>query len=379
MKILQVCSYLYPALQYGGPAKVVYDLSKELSKKHEITVLTSDVWDHERRILSQEQIQSSKSFTIIYAKNIINSIAYTHRIFTCFSMIPYIIRNRKKFDVVHVHDVFILPQLFLGLLAQHFGIRVILSPHGVLDPVRLEKKTLGKSLLFGTLVRPLASKAEKIIATADKEATDLKKLGFEQITVVPNGIPKPTVKASNIFSNLRSNKLTLLYIGKLHPQKGLLELLEAIIPYVDDLDLILAGPDDGLQTVIQQFIKKNKLDNVHLVGFVGDAEKAELFSIADLFVYPSYAEGFSISILEALQAALPVLITTGCNFKMVETKRAGYIVSSDNLSAGLSRAIHKIVTEREVLRPMRENAKSLVESMYTIEKMVQKLNLIYEK
>jgi len=379
MRILQVCAYLYPALQYGGPAKVVYDVSRELSKNHRVAVLTSDVWSRDRRITSNERIVSSHNFKIIYSQNVINSIAYTHRFFTCFSMIFYFLRNRTKFDIVHIHDIFILPQLCIAFFAEYFGLKVILSPHGILDPIRLQKKSLSKSLLFKFLVYPIAIRAEKIIATSEKEKHDLIKLGFERVVVVENCIPSISVKASNCYSYLKSQKLTLLYIGKLHSQKGIIELLRAIVPYSDAIELILAGPDDGMEFAIKQFISKNKLPNVHVLGFVSDAEKAELFSLSDMFVYPSFAEGFSISILEALQAGLPAITTTGCNFKMVETERAGYIVPTNNLTAELSKVLHAVLLKREKLLPMKKNAIALVKNKYSIDKMAQQLHEIYEK
>ena len=86
-RILEVVSYFFPALSYGGPAKVVYDLSKELSKKNQITVYTTDVWDEERRIKESEKLKNSQNFKVCYFLNIINSLVFSQRFFTGFGMV----------------------------------------------------------------------------------------------------------------------------------------------------------------------------------------------------------------------------------------------------------------------------------------------------
>lgn len=374
MRILQVCAYLYPALQYGGPAKVVYDLSVELSKDNQVTVLTSDVWDENRRISLSEQLQSKRNIVFIYTKNIINNIAYSARFFSCFGMISYFISNRRSFDLVHIHDVFIIPQLVVGYLAVLFKVPVILSPHGILDPVRMKKKSILKSLLYSIMVHPLLQRTSAIVATSDKEKLDLQQLGFTNVSTVWNGIPSET-NASRNTSTART-AVVGLYVGKLHTQKGLIELVSVANRFSsDEFKLLLAGPDDGALARIKQVMND---DQVLLTGFVDDQKKQLLFSKADFFVYPSYAEGFSISILEALSNALPVMITDQCNFPLVEKYGAGYICKVNDLEKDLELAISDILKNRGKLKKMAIQAKRLLADHFTISIMAKEMKRVYE-
>lgn len=379
MKILEVCAYLYPALQYGGPAKVVYDLSVELAKENKVTVLTSDVWDQQRRIRDAEKCQSTNKITFIYTKNIVNSLAYTARFFSCFGMISYFHKNWKQFEIVHIHDVFIIPQLIVAWYALLKKIPLIVSPHGVIDPVRMKKKSLIKSILFAVLVNPVMSRAAHIIATSDKEKADLLSLGFSPVTTVWNGIPPHITTPTTRYAFLKQDKkLKGLYIGKLHSQKGLLELLNSVRPFRAYISLIIAGPDDGILHALTAYSEHHNLD-VHFTGLVHDAEKSELFSYADFFVYPSYAEGFSISILEALQASLPVVITDGCNFDLVERMNAGFVLQTQSLTKQLRKTLFKILLKPEVLKEKRNNTQKLIAEYFTISHMAKAVTQIYEQ
>ncbi len=377
MKILHICSYLYPALTYGGPAKVVYDLSKSLSKNSTVAIYTTDVWDQRRRIQVTERIKPSKSLKVLYFPNIINSLAYSIRLFTGFGMIARFLKDGKTYDVIHFHDVYILPQLVIGYICLLIKKPFVFSPHGVLDPVRTTRRSLIKKL-FWLIAKPIVSRASSIIATSTKEAKDLKHMGFENVIVIHNGIPDEKLTKIKPFSMQLSSKKTLLYVGKLHPQKGLIELIKAYKKVQDRYHLIIAGPDDGALADLLAFRQKNNLSDVHIVGYVDDAQKKGLFKVSDLFVYPSYAEGFSISILEALQAGVPVLITEDCNFPDVRTHKAGIIIPGKNIEKELVSVLKKIPTIKSFKSTYGKRAMKLIRTDYSIERMAAKCQSVYE-
>ncbi len=378
MNILQVSSFLYPALAYGGTAKVVYDLSQELSKNHQVTVYTTDSFNNSRRLTEQEKLQSSESFTIRYFKNILNSWAYNLRFVTAFGMVWYFLWNHKSYDVVHIHDIYLFPQLMIAYLCLLFNKPLIYSPHGVLDPIRSEKRGLIKRLLWPSAKYVLAH-SQEVVATSKKEKADLEQLGLNNVVVVPNGVAFEAVEASNKYSAFENTKkLVLLYIGKLHPQKGLVDLVESLTDFQDEYLLLLAGPDDGAKAQVEAIIKSNHLSNVEFLGFVDSAEKEELFKLADAFVYPSHTEGFSISILEALSHGLPAVVTKACNFPEVEQKRAGFVLNNQDLTGELVNTWKKLKNKKGQLTVMKQNAKELINRAYSIEKMAGRMTDIYE-
>jgi glycosyltransferase involved in cell wall biosynthesis len=377
MKILQVCSYLYPALTYGGPAKVVYDLSVALSKDNNVTIYTTDVWDQHRRIRSNEKAKSKRAFRVLYFKNLVNNWAYSARFFTGFGMVIQFIKEMKQFDITHIHDVYIVPQLLIGYICILAKKPFVFSPHGVLDPIRSVRRSFIKKIVWA-VAKPVLNHSRMIIATSDKEARDLKKIGLKRIEVIHNGIPNTSkIKIKPLTLKLSSKK-TILYIGKLHPQKGLMELMAAYQQAEKKYQLIIAGPDDGSLNNLLSFKQKNDLTDVHIVGYVDDAQKKSLYKVADVFAYPSYTEGFSISILEALQAGVPALITKGCNFPEVEQHHAGIIIPGKNIKKELVSALTKIYTIKSFRSTYGKRAIQLIKDNFSIEQMATKCLHAYE-
>ncbi len=379
MKILIVVPYLYPALTYGGPAKVVFDLAVKLAKKHDVTIYTSDAWNGKRRISENEKLKSKNNFNVKYFRNLINGIAYKYRIFSAFVMVTSYLIEKDDYDIVHINDVFILPNLLIGFLAVLYKKPYVYSPHGVLDPVRIRKKFLLKKILYFLLARNVLGNAKTLIATSEVEKKVLNDLGFKRVVAVYNGVSTkrfvPTKKYRRFKNN---NKFTMLYVGKIHALKGLKELISALKNIKFEYQLLIAGPDDGDLENLRNLISKYKLKDIYFLGFVDDNEKTELYDLSDLFVHPSLSEGFSISILEALNYGLPVLITKACNFPDVEKYKAGIVVNENNLTNELEKAISLADKQRNLLRDMGRNGAILLKKYYSIEEMARKITRIYE-
>ncbi len=378
MKILEVCSYLYPALAYGGPAKVVYDLSVELSKKNnEVTIYTSDVFNQNRRIKNNERLKVLNNLKVKYFKNISNFLAYRYKFFTSFGMVLKFFFNHSKFNLVHLHDLFIISHILIGYLALLFKIPLIISPHGVLDLERLKRRTAVKKILY-LLLKPLLTRANYLVATSESEAKNLRQLGFDNVITVYNAVPSSGIKPSHEYQQYFNNsKTTLLYIGRLHLQKGLVELIQAYCSNKSDYSLLIAGPDDGIKAKLQRLVEKHNLTDVHILDYVDEENKKELFSLADIFIYPSYSEGFSIAILEAMRAGLPIIITDRCNFPNFHEQEIGWIVNLNNLSSELIQIHQELNLQPQLLRTMGDNAKKVVKEKYSIASMANELENIY--
>ena len=115
---------------------------------------------------------------------------------------------------------------------------------------------------------------------------------------------------------------TLLFIGRIHPKKGLRELIEglAIIKsknpdLINNWHLKIAGWDQLNHTSeLSSLITTLGLDNiVELVGPTFGEQKKRLLAEADAFILPSFSEGLPMSVLEAWAYAIPVVMTPQCN------------------------------------------------------------------
>jgi glycosyltransferase involved in cell wall biosynthesis len=148
--------------------------------------------------------------------------------------------------------------------------------------------------------------------------------------------------------------LNALFLSRLHPKKGLINLIEAwSIVRPDGWDLTIAGPDDGgHRQVIEQLIRTHDLAaSVRLVGSVPDADKWALYAASDLFVLPTFSENFGIVIAEALVSGLPVITTKGAPWSGLHQHGCGWWieVGVEPLVDALTSAIRLSSCEREAL------------------------------
>jgi glycosyltransferase involved in cell wall biosynthesis len=129
---------------------------------------------------------------------------------------------------------------------------------------------------------------------------------------------------------LRGKRL-VIFLGRLHPKKGVPMLLEAWANTTkpEDAHLLIAGPDsDGMQFGLEQLVADLHIgSSVTFLGMLTGNRKWSALAAAHLFVLPSVSEGFSIAVLEALAMGLPVLISQPCHFPEVSQKQCGWVIS----------------------------------------------------
>ncbi len=166
-----------------------------------------------------------------------------------------------------------------------------------------------------------ARKATRIITVSRATARDVERLyGVppERITVVHSGIGEhmgsvdpASADAQRVRTRYRLPSRFLLFLGTLEPRKNLSGLLDAYIAVRDAgvaHHLVLAGVRGWIDDAFFRNVHRNRYaSDIHFTGFIDDADKPALYSLADLFVYPSFYEGFGFPPLEALACGTPVI------------------------------------------------------------------------
>ena len=112
------------------------------------------------------------------------------------------------------------------------------------------------------------------------------------------------------------------------------------------------------------------------VGHVGGERARQVWAVADAFVLPSYSEGFSMAILEAIACRLPSLITTACHFPELDAAGGAVVVTPevDAVTRGLHELLERSPAERSQLG---YNGRRLVEDQYTWDRQAQSLASVY--
>lgn len=241
------------------------------------------------------------------------------------------LRERKP-ALIHGHGIWTGVNHWSVACARRLDIPMVIHPRGMLAPWALAWRGIKKRLALYLYQRQDLEYATVLFATAEQEALDLRRLGLRQpIAVIPNGIE--TEREISSFTRGRMSrapgKKKALYLGRIHPVKNLLNLIDAWAALNSPCwHLQLAGPDeDGhLIEVLGRIEALGLRDRVQYLGSIADQDKRSLYESVDLFILPSFSENFGIVVAEALSHGLPVIATRGTPWRGLERHSCGWWV-----------------------------------------------------
>ncbi|MDH4395553.1 MAG: glycosyltransferase [Limnobacter sp.] len=249
-----------------------------------------------------------------------------HELFSQYHFIKQLC-EQKNIELIHLHGMWSPYLAVAALVALIKRIPYIISPHGCLEPWALCYKRHKKFLALKTYQGAVLKSASMFVATANQEAQSIRNLGYLQpIAVIPNGVDvKPLSKPI-----LPKRVKTILFLSRLHPIKGLLDLVEAwSVSRQPGWKIVIAGGDEeGHRESVEALIKvKGLKSDFEFTGFVDGKRKQSCFDTATLFVLPTYSENFGIVVAEALANGLPVITTKGAPWSDLVEHRCGWWVT----------------------------------------------------
>ena len=386
MKILQISTSFKPAWETGGTNRVAYEISKNLVEKgHEVTVFTTDR-GRKRVNVQKNQPVLVDGIRVYYFRNISNYLAIKKKIVTPYYLPIIAKKEAKDFDVIHIHEHRTLLAAIIPHYAKKYNIPYVLQAHGSVLPI-FQKQRLKKifDIFFGYRILKDAS---KVIALTKTEAVQYKKMGVDEdkIEIVPNGIDLseyenlPERGEFRKKYSIRDYEKVVLYIGRLHKSKGIDLLAKAftdIFKKLNNVRLVLVGPDDGYLSALNGIIQELKLDDkVLFTGFVSNEEKMTAFVDADVFVTPSFS-GFPVTFLESCACGTPIITTNnGDELDWIQNK-VGYVVEYDKDQ--LRDAIIKVLGDEKLKENFGKKGKKLVREKFSWDKIVEQVENVYEE
>ena len=251
---------------------------------------------------------------------------------------------------VHIHGLWESSTAVAASTCRALGIPYVLSAHGMLEPWALHSRRLKKLVYSQMVERRNVCGAACLHALTENEAGQYRSFGARApIAVIPNGVVIPTQRDAGLFFErfpALLGKRIILFLGRLHPKKGLDLLLESwnsIASYWPNAHLVLAGPDfENTRARLEMIIQAKQLQQtVTFTEMLREEMKWSALAAAECFILPSHSEGLSISVLEALGLGLPVIITEACHMPEVVEKRAGWQVpaTSDAITDALNQLL----------------------------------------
>lgn len=281
-------------------------------------------------------------------------------------------------DLVHVHGLWRYPSLLARRWSQRHHRPYVVSPRGMLEPWAWQHRAWKKRPVWWAWEKSNVQKANLLHATSEEEARNLRHLGIRRpIALIPNGVDLPEWREPvTPGDRLR----TVLFLSRIHPVKGLINLVEAWRQTrPQGWQVVIAGPDDGgHQTEVASTVRAAGLDGEFVfVGPVNQAQKWDIYRRADIFVLPTFSENFGLVIAEALACGVPVITTKSAPWKVLEQARCGWWidVGVSPLVAALREAISLSDVER---REMGVRGRKLVEAHFSWPKIAADVKSVYE-
>jgi glycosyltransferase involved in cell wall biosynthesis len=359
------------AQKTGGPSRCVPGLCAALALQGE------EVW------LTSHHANDLPSGGNLFTISSVGASGYL----ACRRELERVVREFRP-EVLHGHGIWRSGNHAVAVVARRHGLPLVITPHGMLQPWALRQKRWRKWLALQFYQRRDLRGAACLHATADAEVVQWRRLGFlPPVAVIPNGIEVPddvlgmTAAAGDDAGGRGGGdrRRTVLFLSRLHPKKGLLDLVQAwsrLRPA--GWRVQIAGPDEGgHRRVVETAIHAAGLDaDFSFLGSLDDRQKWAAYRTADLFVLPSYGENFGLVVAEALIAGLPVITTRGAPWRELLDYRCGWWTEIG--AAPLEDALRDAVALDDAARhAMGERGRQLVKEKYLWSALATRMRAVY--
>jgi len=311
----------------------------------------------------------------------IERVAFSNSRGGMFRWCPALSRHlmRADTDLIHSHGLWTYASYAAGRVARQRRIPHVLAPCGMLQCEALRRSVWKKRLCGMAFQDRVLREAACLHAKSLDEYRGFRESGMRNpVAVIPNPVavpPDPDPMDPGAFRSrygLEGRRLAL-YVGRIHPAKGLRRLVEAWARLSNrrpDWHLAVVGPDEAhMVEELKALAVRASLDaalspvggpasTVTFTGPLDGPEKWRAYRAADIFVMPSDFENFGTAIVEAMAAGLPVVTTTGTPWRTLPERGAGWWVdpTPEALAGALEEAMELTDGQR---REMGERAKEL--------------------
>lgn len=285
-------------------------------------------------------------------------------------------------DVIHVNHTFFMTWI-ASYIKSMYGIPFVVTAHGS----DIFQSTVDKRFL--TLTSQGLSRADYILSNSNYTNKWLLKVFGRKLKrksrIVPCGVDLQAYPRNQEIKIIDekyhlADKQVVIFVGRLTWEKGVIYLLKAAPTIKGEIFIIGGGSE---KPKLEKYALKNKLKNVHFLGYFGKEyvdELREFYKRADCVVLPSVCdEGLGIVILEAMACETPVVATNKGGIPLaVKNGKTGFLVRARSGKA-LSEAINKIILDPKLREIMGENARKLVEEKFDWLKIRDRILIYYDR
>lgn len=371
LKILFPIGSIYPS-QQGGPSNSVYWLAKALHRAgNDIHVIATSTGTEKHEVKRDTWIKGSFG-NVIYTRELSHMLP--------FKLVYHARKLLKDVQIVHLTSILYPASWIIGTFAVLKGKPVIWSVRGELDDNALVYSRWKKWPVLKYIKKYLArQKLVHFHTTCDEETAYVKRylrVPDRRIHLVPNYFEIPP------RCEHTGEKRYILFLGRIHPVKGLENLIRALALsncfMSSDLQLQIAGDHyNSYGRAMQKLCAAMNLsDKIKFIGHVEGRTRDSIYAGAYCSVFPSYTENFGNVVLESLAQGTPVIASRGMPWQILEDRQVGMWVenSPEQLAAALDRILSY---DQDTMQMMRTGARSLA-GEFDISRHLGEWHVVYE-
>lgn len=291
-----------------------------------------------------------------------------------------LILSGRTYHVIHVHYVF--PSGLIGLMFKKFNpnAKLIVTAHGG-DINKMAKKNETTRKWTAKILK----QADHVVAVGQdlhREINEKYDIPLEKLSLVSMGVNRNVFQAygkttSRQQLQIKSSELPIVFVGNIIKEKGIVELIEAFIKVKQHhsttrLDIIGKINSANFYDELQAIIKHNKITDVYFHDAIEQTEVAKWMSAAEVFVLPSYMEGFGLVAVEAMSCHTPVVATNVGGLSYLAKDNCALLVEPENADQ-LFLGISNILSNRELYKELVINAENRAQENdedYILDKLI---------
>jgi len=384
MKILHVIANLAP--RYGGPSQACWEMARAVAQLgHQVSIYTTNQDGPGELEVPLDRPVRRDGVEIRYFP------IQAPRFWGASLPLALALKRRiPASDLVHIHSLYLFHDLVAGHWCRRFNVPYLMRPHGTLDPF-IHRRHRGRKRLMELLFedRNLRRAAALHFTTAEEKTLAAPFTFQTPGVVVPLGINWEEFAHLPDPGGFRrrypeiGDKTVILFFGRINFKKGLDILARAfgaVARRRRDVHLVITGPDnEGWGARVRTWLAEEGVaERTTFTGMLLGPEKLAVLRDAALFVLPSYAENFGLAVIEAMAAALPVVISDQVNiWREVKAAGAGRVIPTD--PQALADQLLDLVDHPEAAACMGRKGRALVQERFQWPQIARSLAIAYER
>ncbi|MFM7365657.1 MAG: glycosyltransferase [Cuspidothrix sp.] len=378
----------------GGPSQVVLEMVKVL-RKTGIDAEIATTNDHGTELLNvplRKRIDYQQ-VPIWFFSRFSPSLHSLREFALSIDFTIWLWENINNYDLLNIHAIFSYTSTIAMIIARLQKVPYINQPHGLLCKWSLQQSAIKKQIYLNIIEKANLNCSQGIHFSSTLERQECAPLNLASANfIIPHGL-MITGTISHADQRLRQHfnlpldQPIILFLSRLHRKKGLDYLIPALGKLYDyDFTFIIAGSGDpDYETEVKTLVKTHGIEQkTHFTGFVKGEIKDLLIQGASIFALTSYSENFGISVLEALAAGVPVIVTPSVALSdIIQENQIGYVTELD--VDAISTTIQQFLDNHKLAKKMgdsqvvlRSRVRQFILDNYTWDKAGSKMISVYE-